>query len=506
MISNAIGAERISRIVGYIITKGNFSTVTPYLPQRIAIIGEGNEANQATMPIEPTQITSAQQAGEIFGYGSPIHGQARILFPVNSEGVGGIPVYVYAQEKAVGATTKKMEIAPTGVATGNGTHTVVIAGRTNLDAIPYDININTGDDAGDIAQKIADAINNVLGCPVSAVADDYDVTLETKWSGLTSQQLTVTVNTNNNDLGITYAVTQVQAGSGTPSIAGALSQFGSTWNTIVSNCYGTQATVCQALEDFNGIPSAIPTGRYVGIIMKPFIAVTGSTADDPTSFTDPRKQQVTIAIAPAPNSPGFAYEAAANMIALLAPTVQNTPHLDVAGQFYPDMPIPANKNIGSMAAYNSRDSFVKKGCSTVDIMADRYVVQDFVSTYHPDGEVPPQFRWVRNQMIDFNVRYMYYLQEQINVVDHAIANDDDVVTVDKVIKPKQWKQVLSSLADTLSGLMLIVDAQFMKDSIDVGISSFNPDRLETFFRYKRSGFARESATTAEAGFNTGPLN
>jgi hypothetical protein len=43
----------------------------------------------------------------------------------------------------------------------------------------------------------------------------------------------------------------------------------------------------------------------------------------------------------------------------------------------------------------------------------------------------------------------------------------------------------------------------MKDSITCDISSTNPDRIEIFFRYKRTGFGRIVATTAEAGFNFG---
>jgi hypothetical protein len=46
----------------------------------------------------------------------------------------------------------------------------------------------------------------------------------------------------------------------------------------------------------------------------------------------------------------------------------------------------------------------------------------------------------------------------------------------------------------------------MQNSITVEVSSINPDRLETFFRYKRTGTARISSTTAEAGFNFGTNN
>jgi hypothetical protein len=50
---------------------------------------------------------------------------------------------------------------------------------------------------------------------------------------------------------------------------------------------------------------------------------------------------------------------------------------------------------------------------------------------------------------------------------------------------------------------LIVDAQFSKDNTTVELSGTNPDRLNTNFKYKRSGVARISSTTAEAGFNYG---
>jgi phage tail sheath gpL-like len=507
MSSNAVGAERVSKIVGYKITKGNFSQSTPNLPQRIAIFAEANYANQGDLNTEGREITTAQQAGDLYGYGSPIYSIMRILRPASGGGVGGVPTVVYPQAEAPGATSKILKITPTGTATGGGTHTVVIAGREGLEGAFYDINIAEGDTAAIITGKIEDAVNAILGSPVTAISYDYDVRLESKWRGLTANDLSVTIETNDNDLGITYAVVSQQAGVGTPSIADALSQIGSAWVTILVNSYGTVTSVMNALEDFNGIPDPEnPTGRYNGIIMKPFIALTGSTADDPSSITDARLDEVTIAICPAPGSAGLPMEAAANMCVLFARQAQDDPHLDVSGKSYPDMPVPSDGDIGSMATYDNRDSFVKKGCSTVILNAGKYEVQDFVTTYHPLGETPPQFRYCRNLMIDFNVRYGYYLLELANVVDHMIANDNDTVSASNVIKPKQWKGILDAYADDLTSRGLIVDAPFMQDSIDVEISSTNPDRLETFFRYKRSGFSRIASTTAEAGFNFGTVN
>ena len=504
-ISDAVLDSQISRIVGYKLTTGNFATSTSNLPQRIALLGEANEANQATLDTTPIEITSAQQAGTLFGYGSPLYLQARILLPLNGGGVRGIPVIAYPQAKAVGSIAKVISIEPSGTATENYTHTLVIAGREGLDGVSYDINIVIGDTVTEITGKITDAVNAVLGCPMIATDDDYTTNLTAKWRGLTSNDLNVSVNTNGNAAGITYTITNAVSGSGTPSITSSLTAFGNEWNTIVCNSYGTVSSIMSSLESFNGKPDATnPTGRYTGIVMKPFIAITGSVADDPTSITDARLNELTIAIAPAPLSKGLPMEAAANMTSLFALVSQNTPHLDVAGKAYPDMPTPTS--IGSMSDYTNRNAFLKKGCSTVDLVSGAYVVQDFATTYHKLGETPPQFRYPRNIMIDFNVRYGYYLLEQSNVVDHAIASNDAIVTATKVIKPKQWIALLNNYAEDLAIRALIVEVKFMQDSLIVSLSATNPDRLETFFKYKRSGFTRINSTTAEAGFNFGTLS
>lgn len=505
-ISDAIGLELLSEVVGYKITKGNFQEVTPNLPQAILMIGEANTANQATLEDARFQIISAKQAGDKCGYGSPIYLAARILFPpLGGGGIGGIPVWVHPQAEEGGATAKVLEISPTGVATDNGTHYVIVAGRNGMEAEVYAINIIEGDTTGDITGKITDALSKILGCPFTAVDDDYVNTLTSKWKGLTADELQVRVDTKGNDLGITYAVSSIQSGSGTPSIANAMNALGNEWIPLVLNGYGPNATtVVEALEAKNGIPDPNnPTGRYTGIIMKPFIALTGDLSDDPTPFSNAaaRKAQVTIALCPAPNSEGLSIEAAANAAVLFGRLSQDKPHLDISGQSYPDMPTP--DDIGSMSDYLTRDQFLKKGSSTVDLNAGKFVVKDFVTTYHPDGEVPPQFRYCRNLMLDFNIRFRYLLLEQIHVVNKAIAADDDDVDAEDVIKPKQWLALLSDAGTDWAKEALITDIPFFQKNIKVGLSQSNPDRINTAFKYKRTGFSRQSSTTAEAGFNFG---
>lgn len=503
MASNAVPIAWVSRIVGYSLIKGFFQTVSPNLPQSIAVFGEMNNANQGASLI-PAQYTTAQAVAQAYGYGSPMHIMARILMPNNGGGVSGIPVTFFPQLKASGATAKVINISPSGVATGNGTHYLKIAGREGLEGVFYAINIVIGDTASTIVAKIYNAVNAVLGCPMIATDTEYVATLTSKWSGLTADKLTVSVDTGNNALGITYGIASSASGSGTPSVASQLN-FANVWYTLVVNPYGEDTATMQAFESYNGIPDPInPTGRFVGIVMKPFICITGSTSDDPSAITDARLNDVTIALAPAPNSLGLPMEASANAAVLFANISQNTPDLDIGGLAYPDMPTPTSA--GSMDDATNRNVIVQKGCSTVEVINGQYVMQDFVTTYHPVGETPPQYRYCRNLMLDYNVRFSYYLKEQMYVIGAVIANDDDVVNSSKVIKPKTWKAVVFELADELVSRGLVVDAAFMKNGIVVNISTTNPDRLETFFPYKRSGVARIASTTAQAGFNFGTLN
>lgn len=511
MISDAVGSERVSRVVGYKLTTGNFQNVTPNLPQRIAIIGEANSANQDTITNQPREITSAQQAGEIYGFGSPIHMMMRILRPISGDGVGGIPTVVYPQLQEEDAEARTLTITVVGTASANATHTVVIGGRRGVDGQSYNYSVNKLDTATVVAGKIRDAINGVLGSPFTANSSSGVVTITSKCRSEVVNFIGVSVDSNDVAAGMTYTVLETNAGVGlnVTAVTDSLNMFGENWNTIVVNGYNDNTDVIEALQDFNGVPDPInPTGRFQGIVMKPFIAFTGNYESDVAvsiSTYEDYRDEVTIALCTVPNTPAAPFEGAANYAAVWARIAQDNPNLDIAGKFLPDMPVPLSGDISDFGSYNNRDLAAKNGISTVTLESGRYRVQDFVTTFHPAGDLTPQFRYVRNLNLDFNVRFGYYLLEQTNVVDHSLANDNDTVTANNVIKPKQWKGILFNYADDLSRRNLIVDPAFMKDSILVGLSTTNPDRLETFFRYKRSGFVRIASTTAEAGFNFGTL-
>lgn len=500
-ISTAIGVTRRASTSGYEIKKGFFNESTNNLPQIIVILGEANTANQGSLSLTAKEITSANQAGGLYGFGSPIYAMMNILRPPTGDGVGGIPTIVIPQASANDATAKVMKITVTGAVTKNRTHYLQVAGRESYNQTRYSFDIAIGDTVTQIATKISDAINSVPGSPVTATSALGVVTVTTKWKGLTAESTNLGINVDGDSAGVSYAIADFTAGSGAVNLQPAFDQFEDNWYTTVINSYGEDAL--EALEAFNGFPSEpTPTGRFEGRIFKPFIAFFGncsSDIDELTTITDEagRIAQCTNVLCPAPNSEGFPFEAAANMVAIFSRVAQDNPHLDVDGLYYPDMPVPSNLLIGDMADYNVRDFLVKKGCSTVVMKNGKYQATDLVTTYH-DGDTA--YCYPRNLNIDFNVKNGYSVLESIRVKGHVIVADKQVTDVAKAIKPKEWKSVLMTYFDSLGEAALLENPQFSKDSLVVQKSTTNTDRFETTFSYKRTGFARIQSTTATAGF------
>lgn len=507
-ISTAVGTERLSRVSGYRIRKGYFSDETPNLPQVIGIFGEANTANQASIDFTKREIISADEAGRIYGYGSPIHQQMRILRPVNSDGVGGIPTIVFPQKSAVTATAFSQVWEVTGTANKNFTHSVIIAGRNGVDFQNYSFNVAQGDTGAIIALKIVDAVNSVLSSPVSAEIDSEDankVIFTTKWKGVTASETKIGFDTNNDLGGLMYAITETTQGSGVVDLADSFEDMADLWVTGIVNPY-TSATYLAMFENFNGVPYVdSPTGRYTPTVFKPFMSFFGFTGKDREDFENitnnaSRVEQVTNVLCPAPGSEGYSWEAAANVVRLFARTMQDNPEKDVNGQNYPDMPIPIDGRIGDISNYNVRDLLVKKGCSTVTLEKNQYKVQDLVTTYHPEGETPLQFSYCRNLNLDWNIFDGYRILEERKVKDKVIIRDDQFTDSRNAIKPKEWKAVLYDYFDSLAVSALINEPDFSKSSLKVQISATNPNRIETFFRYKRTGIARIESTDVEAGF------
>ena len=503
-ISTAVGSERLSRTTGYKIGKLFPSNETENLPHRIAIIGQSNTLNESLISLDAKEVISADEAGKLYGYGSPIHSVMRILRPSGSAGVGGIPTIVIPQKALSGATDTTKTFTVTGTATSNGTHIAKVAGRETLDFQSYSFSVSKGDTPTQIAVKIADSVNGVLGCPYTALATAETVVFTTKFKGVISKDIDISFVTDNNNTGVTYAQTATTEGAGLADFTELKDKFGQEWYTIVLNTYGQNAM--SLLQDINGINYLnSPTGLYNPLVFKPFLAFLGSKKEDRADLLslankNNGEENLTNVITVAPLTPAMDYEIAANVVTLFSRTAQDTPELDVNAMSYPDLPSPSNGVIGEMKDYNVRDVLVKGGVSTVTLEKGVYKIQDLVTTYHAEGENPFQFSYPRNINIDWNIKFAYSKLEQNNLRDKVIVKDNSYTDSRNAIKPKQWKAIVMGYFDSLNNRALINDPDFSKESLQVEIDAVNPNRFNTFFRYKRTGIARITSTDVEAGF------
>lgn len=505
-ISTAIDTTRVSRVVGYKVSQGNFNPITPYLPQRIAILAEANTANQATLDENPYEFISAKEVAEKYGYGSPMHKIARILRPLSGNLLGGIPTIAYPVAEAVGATAGvyTLGIAVATTVTANATHKLYINGRNNIDGESFDFQVIKGQSQADVQDTIVDTINNVINSGYTAAEATTNVTITTDWKGATAI-LDLRIDVQGNASGIVYSEVSNVDGTGSPTITATLNKFGENWNTIVINSFGT--STLDELETFNGVPDpTTPTGRYEPTVFKPFVALFGSKLsdkDDVVAITNAneRKDQATNVLCPAPNSEGFDFEAAANMCMTIAPIAQNFPHLDNSAKSYPDMPIPSDEVIGDFKDYDARDFMVKKGASTVNITNGKYTVQDCVTTYAPDGEAIPKFRFTRDLNIDWNYAFNWIIVMKRDIQDKAIIENNAPTRVSDTVSPKQGKQLLISHIEAMERLALIADSAFSIASIQVGINETNPARLDFFNRYKRTSTAHIVSADTQVDFN-----
>lgn len=503
-VSTAVDLGRVSAVAGYEVAASLENLKPGFLNQRIAILGQKETAFEGST-VSKLSATSASEVAAEYGHKSMLYAIARILRPVlGGNKLGSIETIFIPVAEPAGGTAATDSIAISGTVNKTKTHYLKINGRTSLDGSSYGFVVEIGDTPTQIAQKMIDAANNVLGCPVTGTLAVADALFTAGWKGESSSELNISVDTDGDAAGLTYVKTHTD-GAGAVSVTDALAEYGDEWFTMTINGFSADSDVLNALEAFNGNAND-KTGRYDATIFKPMVSFFGDntvdTLAEATSLTDARKNEMTNVLCPAPNSLGWSFEAPANVVLLYAPIAQSNPHKDPIGLLYSDM--PTSENIGDFADVNKRDQIIKVGSSTVKLNGTKYEIVDLVTTSHPDNE--PQtailFRWVRDLVgLDWNVKYKYALLEEVFVKGKTIIGDDANVSATDTISPKRWKSILlTKFAPDLIDNALMATYEVFKESLQVQVGESNPNRFETSFIDQRTGVVRISSTTNNTQF------
>jgi len=492
-ISSAIDAAAVSSVLGIETRARDLrGDNTLFLPQRVAIVGQGNTAS--TYPSAKVQVTSAQQAGETFGFGSPVHMAASQLLPANGDGVGVIPVTVYPLADHASGVAAAGDITPSGSATGAGSYRVRVAG-----ILSEPFNVAAGDTVADICDAITAAINATVALPVTATDDSTEVGIGVKWEGASGNGVVVSVEGSSYaDTGVTFAVTQPTGGSNNPDVTPALALVGDVWETLVVNCMDLgDDTTLDAFQTFG-------VGRWGATVRRPCVVFTATAETDvatAAAITDARKTDYVNSVLTAPGSETFPAAIAARMVARIAVLAANNPPFDYAGQMVTGVDVGTD---GEQWAYADRELAVKAGLSTSGLVSGVLTMGDTVTCYHPDGDPNPAYRYVVD--IVKLMQVLYNLSVIFAAPDWRGAPliPDDQPTVNRSAKqPKAAVAAACAMLDQLGLDAIISDPKTAKANTSAEIDESNPKRLNLYTLVQLSGNTNVVSATLDFGFYFG---
>lgn len=491
-ISSAVDASAVARVVGIkTIFKDLRGGGVLFLPQRIAVVGQG--ATSATYDTTKRQVTSATEAAQLYGFGSPIHLAVRQLLPVNGDGVGTIPVTVFPLEDDASGVASSGDITPSGAATEAAAYKIRV---NNIDSEEFVISV--GDSVADIITAATAAINAVLEMPVIAVdatpGTSTEVGLTSKWEGTSANDIFVEV-VGSTTAGVSFAITQPTGGLVNPDVDDALNQVGNVWETMVLNCLDIADTT--TLDKF----STFGEGRWGALVRRPLVVFTGNTettVNAATAVSDARKTDRTNSQLVAPGSNDLPFVVAARQLARIAPTANNNPPQDYGSQDATGL-VPGVD--GEQWTYPDRDQAVKKGSSTVEVKDGVVNVSDVVTFYRPSGDPIPAYRYVvdivKLQNIIFNLDLIFATKEW----DGAPLIPDDQPTVNRSAKkPKAAVAAVSALLDSLGLNAIISDPETAKENTIAAINDQNPKRLDVSTTVQLSGNTNIISVDLNFGF------
>lgn len=489
----SVSLSAIARVTGVDVTYRNFNVGrAQFLPQRLAVIGQGNTAS--TYSTTKFTATSAGQVGAAVGYGSPLHLAALQLFPLNGDGIGGIPVTMYPLTDNGSGVAASGSIDCTGTsATEAATFTVKVGG------IESDtISIAIGDTPADALDAIKTAINSVVEMPVIAgTVAAPNLPLTSKWKGESANGITIDV-TDAIAAGLTFAKTDMSSGAVNPVVTTATDQIGEVWETVILNCMNYEDTTTL------GLYATFNEGRWLGTVKKPLLVATGCVDDfaTRTAITDARKTDRTNFLIQSTGSDELPFVIAARGLAKdIMPTMNDNPPQNYKG-FLTGL---ATGTDAEQEDYTVRNNAVKLGASTNIKVGSVAQLQDIVTMYHPDAEgLYPAYRYVvdicKLQNIIYNVRLIFEADEWKG----APLLDDGTPTINPTAKqPKNAVTALRNLANSLAANALISDLEFSLNNISASINSQNPKRLDTSFPVKLSGNIEVSSNDIYFGFFLG---
>jgi phage tail sheath gpL-like len=483
-----VQASAVARVVGVDETFVDLrSTAARILPQRIAVIGQGNDG--VSYSEAPVAITSAGQAAQLFGLASPLHRIAQVLFP----SLGAIPVTFYPllPDGAAVAAVGRLDISGTVLAQDT-TFEIVIGGySTGLFEVPY------GTTVAEMITEVETRTNAPGIFPCVGVADVDGVEYTANFSGTAAHGMPITVikHQGNGD-GFIFTVIPFADGETNPDVTVALDQIGDRWETVVIN--GFEPGDALAIDTFD----AWGEGQWVPVVRRPALVVTGQPSGSlaiAQAVTAGRLADRTNVLVVSPSSLDSAWAIAAGAAMRIAQVANDTPGSDFAGQGL------GNVRPGPVSAawdYVTANTAVESGVSTTGLGAGGTVseLRDVV-TFYREGLPLPGYRYVvdvvKLQNLAYSLGFAFGASEWVGA---PLIPDDQPTTNPAARKPKDARALIAAILDSFELEAIVSDARVAKQTLAVAINGQNPKRLDASVTVQLSGNVGIVSVDLDFGF------
>lgn len=487
-----LASSAISRVTGVDVAYKNFNVgAVAMLPQRLAIIGQGNDTSSYSLDKYECE-GSASEIGDKYGYGSPLHLVALQLFPTIGK-TATFPVTIYPVVKAESAVAAVGSLEITGTAIASGSGIIRIGG------IEAPFSIKKGEAAAAVITAAINAINSVLNMPVitGSVATGI-IPITAKWSGAVGNQIKMTVTA---DIpGIVFGVTDLTGGVGTLNVLTSLSSIATVWETFVLSC--GDYTDDAMLDNY----FLWCEGRWGAFEKKPALVAHGCTDDyaTRTAVTDSRKTDFANFLIVSVGSDELPFSIAAKgLLSDIMTTADSNPAQGYKGL----LSGLASGTDSAQEGYLVRNNSVTKGSSTNIKNGSVAELNDIVTMYHPESEGKyPSRRYVVDMVKLMNVVYnVRLIMESDELKAAPLVSDETITSNPSAVQPKTIKTSFANLADSLADKAIIQDTEFTKENLFVEIDSENPKRLNTRFPIKLSGNVEVTSNEIFFGFYLGGI-
>ena len=449
-----------------------FQSVAEVLKRRIAIIATFDPALTGVVADTPVLITSAEDAGDKFGFGFMAHRLAISAF----KGSSGVETYVIPQSEAGGAAASTGDIDFTVTTVVAGTIFLYVAGDLVSVAIPAEISA-VATTADDIADLVVAAITADANLPVTAVVNGVttsQVDFIAKSKGPYGDDISLAFNLGfAQELpgGVSAVTVAMTGGSGTPNIQTALDTglgTGDTANSLgitdLVHGYGLDTSTLNIISTYVGEGNTF-SGLYGKLVARPFRALTGDTTAGSAGLTalialsDTRLLDRANGVIAVPGSQSHPAEIASQAVGVMARVNNNLAEQSTIDEALGGV-FPGDNADQWTSDFDNRNTAVTKGISTALFKNSVITIQNLVTFYRP-ASVPVSsngYRSMRNiailQNILANVKTNFEQEKWkgISIVadtnkvggnSKAKARDtgsviDDLVSLAKSFESKAW--------------------------------------------------------------------